>query len=337
MFAFNPLAFSIILTLSSSVFFAAIASNYVHAAAKFGGAGDWGCNSNTGKTVSLIKGKSPNYVAALGDYSYKTTAETSTPAKCWLDYISSIKSKTKITIGNHEDDSNEAFSTYMSSFGLSKTYYTWTYDHVRFIVMDSDKNSFSVGSSQYNFVLSELKKASLDSNINWIIVYIHKQFYTSPNTCGSSSCSNTGTDTTNLRNIYHKYFDQYGVDMVLNGHLHNYQRTFPIRYDSSSPESPIKTSSSAFDWTDPAGQIYVTVGTGGVNIHALKDKSSFVAKQQDDKFGALIISTEDSGNTLAGRYYTNDGAKFDTFKIHKSINTLATQYTYGPSLSLSGQ
>jgi hypothetical protein len=333
---YKTLTILVVSIFFSSIFLTSFASNYVYAAAKFGGAGDWGCNSNTGKTVSLIKGKSPNYVAALGDYSYLTTSDTSTPAQCWLDRIADIKSKTKITIGNHEDDSNEAFSTYMSKFGLSNTYYTWTYDHVRFIVMDSDRNSFSVGSSQYNFVISELKKASSDSNINWIIVYIHKQFYTSPNTCGSSSCSNTATDTKNLRNIYQKYFDQYGVDIVLNGHVHNYQRTFPIRYDSGSPESPIKTSSNAFDWTDPAGQIYVTVGTGGVNFHGLSNKASFVAKQQDDKFGALILSTEDNGNTLAGRYYTNDGAKFDTFKIHKSINAFA-QYTYGPSLSLSGQ
>ena len=70
--------------------------------------------------------------------------------------------------------------------------------------------------------------------------------YTSPNTCGSSSCSNTGTDATNLRNIYHAKFDQYGVDLVLNGHLHNYQRTYPIKYDPGSPSSPTVTDSKFY-------------------------------------------------------------------------------------------
>ena len=79
------------------------------------------------------------------------------------------------------------------------------------------------------------------------------------------------------------------------------------------------------------------VGTGGVNFHALSGKASFVVKQQDDKFGGLVISTEDSGNTLAGRYYTNDGAKFDTFKIHKANFAITSQYTFGPSLTLSGE
>jgi hypothetical protein len=330
MLALNIQTSSIVLALFSSVFFTSIVSNYTFAA-NFGAAGDWGCNSNTGQTVNTIKNKSPSYVAALGDYSYTSTAT------CWLDKISSIKSKTKIAIGNHEDDDSEGFSQYKSAFSLGNTYYTWTYDHVRFIVMDSDRVSYSVGSSQYNFVLSELQKASVDSNINWIIVYIHKPMYTSPNTCSSSSCSNTGSENRNLRNIYHKYFDQYGVDMVLDGHVHDYQRTYPIKYDSGSPDSPIKTSSNGFDWTDPTGEIFVMVGTGGVNFHALSGKASFVVKQQDDKFGGLVISTEDSGNTLAGRYYTNDGAKFDTFKIHKANFAITSQYTFGPSLTLSGE
>lgn len=56
--------------------------------------------------------------------------------------------------------------------------------------------------------------------------------------------------------------------------------------------------------------------------------------QQDDRFGALDISIENSGYKLAGRYYTNDGVKRDVFTITK---TGPASYSYGPSLSLSGQ
>ena len=80
---------------------------------------------------------------------------------------------------------HEGFSQYMSSFGLSQTYYAFTYGNVRVIVMDSDRNSFSEGSSQYNFVESQLQQASQDSNIKFIIAYIHKPLYTSANTCES--------------------------------------------------------------------------------------------------------------------------------------------------------
>lgn len=302
----------------------------------FGAAGDWGCNSNTGKTAALLKDKNPDRVLALGDYSYLTTSDASNPAQCWLDRISSIKSITRPATGNHEDDSNEGYSNYQNAFGFSSPYFAFTFNggtttQTRVIVMDSDRNSFSVGSSQYNFVLNELKK----TGYKWKIVYLHKQMYTSSNTCSSSSCSNTGSDATNLRNIYHKLFDQYGVDLVLNGHVHNYQRTFPIKYDSGSPSSPTITSTSSSTYNDPAGAIFVTVGTGGINFHGLSNRASWVKYQQDDFFGGLDVSIENNGDTLAGRYYTHDGVRRDTFYIQKPYTS--AQYSFGPSLSLSGE
>jgi hypothetical protein len=66
----------------------------------------------------------------------------------------------------------------------------------------------------------------------------------------------------------------------------------------------------------------------------LSGKSSFVASQQDDRFGALDLNIENNGYTLAGRYYTNDGVQRDFFKITK---TGTAQYTFGPSLTLSGE
>jgi hypothetical protein len=102
-FLFASLLLLIVL-ISSNVIFALSDFN-------FGAAGDWGCNSNTGKTVSNIKNRSPERVLALGDYSYVSTAT------CWLNKISSIKSIMKIAIGNHEDASDEGFSKYMSTFG----------------------------------------------------------------------------------------------------------------------------------------------------------------------------------------------------------------------------
>jgi hypothetical protein len=320
---FSRITFSLCVLISSLLIIHILTTygtNYA-LAYNFGAAGDWGCSSNTQKTLDNIRShSSPERILALGDYSYRTTAT------CWLNIINPVKSITKITIGNHEDDSGEGFSEYMSAFGLSKTYYSFTYGgNALVIVMDSDHSSYSIGSSQYNFVLGELQKS-----YKWKIIYLHKHMYTSPNTC----CPNTGTDATNLRNIYHSQFGKYGVDLVLSGHVHNYQRTFPIKYDRDSPSSPIVTSTASQDYFDPYGQIFVTVGTGGAFFHALSGKSSFVKYQQDDRFGGLDLSIENNGDTLAGRYYTNDGVKRDVFTITK---TGPASYSYGPSLSLSGQ
>ena len=295
----------------------------------FAAAGDWGCNSNTDSTVDNMDAKNPERVFALGDYSYTSTGS------CWFSRISPIDSITEIAIGNHEDDSDEGFSGYMSHFGLSQTYYSFNHQNTHVLVMDSDRNSFSSGSAQYNFVINDLQSASQNPNIGWIIVYIHKQFYTSPNTCSASSCENTASDTTSLRNTYHAKFEQYGVDLVLNGHIHNYQRTFPIKYDSGSPSSPTITSSNTNTYTNPTGQIFVTSGAGGVNFHALSGKSSFVAKQQDDKFGQLDIKITNNGAKLEGRFYSNSGSVLDSFSITKS-GTGSGTYHYDPSFTASG-
>lgn len=297
----------------------------------FGAAGDFGCGSNAQKTLNNIKSHTTvERFLALGDYSYQSSGS------CWLNMVdsSNLKPRTRIAIGNHEDDNDESYSQYTSFFGIINPYYATTYGNARIIVMDSDRTSYSSGSSQYNFIRSELQNAAANSNIKWIIVMIHKQFYTSSNTCGAGDCSNTHSTPTNLRNTYHPLFDQYGVDLVLNGHLHNYQRTYPIRYDSGSPSSPIVTNTHSWDYGDPTGAIFATVGTGGVNFHGLAGKGSWVKYQQDDRFGSLDISIENNGYTLAGRYYTNDGVKRDVFKLTK---TGTAQYTFGPSLSLSGE
>jgi hypothetical protein len=201
--------------------------------------------------------------------------------------------------------------------------------------MDSDRTSYSSGSAQYNFVVNDLQTASQNPNIKWIIVNIHKQMYTSPNTCGSSSCSNTASDATNLRNTYHAKFDQYGVDLVLNGHLHNYQRTFPIKYDPGSPSSPTVTDSASTDYIDPQGEIFATVGTGGINFHGLSGKSSFVKYQQDDDFGSLDILITNNGNKLVGKYFSDGGSKLDEFSITKTVGG-GGSYNYAPSFVATG-
>ena len=312
--------------------FTIISFEPVHALADFNidAVGDWGCNSNTASTVSKIDGRNPELVLALGDYSYQATAT------CWLNAINPIDSITKINIGNHEDEDSEDYNTYKNHFGLGNPYYSYNINNVHVLTMDSDRGSYASGSAQYNFVINDLQSASQNPNIKWIIVNLHKQMYTSPNTCGSSSCSNTGTDATNLRNIYHAKFDQYGVDLVLNGHLHNYQRTFPIKYDSGSPSSPTVTSSASTDYVDPEGEIFATVGTGGINFHALSDKSSFVKYQQDDFFGSLDVLITNNGDKLVGKYFSNGGSKLDEFSITKTGGGGGGSYNYAPGFTATG-
>ena len=302
-------------------------AKFAHADFNFDAVGDWGCNSNTKNTVTNIQGKKPERVLGLGDYSYTSTAT------CWLNTINPIKSITRINIGNHENDANEGNSQYMNAFGLSKQYYSFDYVNTHVLTMASEL-SFSKGSAQYTFVENDLKTAAANPNIKWIIVNYHRVMYTSPNTCSASTCEGSSS----LRDAYHPLFDKYRVDLVLQGHVHNYQRTFPLKYDTVSPSSPTRTSTSTSSYTDPEGQIFVTVGTGGINFHGLSGKSYFVVKQQDQKFGILDILMANDGTKLTGKYYRNgESTPYDTFIISKPISISSLKISTANKVTFTNQ
>ena len=262
----------------------------------------------------------------LGDYSYESSAD------CWLDAIQPIydsnnpnANNMQITIGNHEDSSSEDLNAYINAFSLTKQFgqvYSFNFHNVHFLSMATEI-SYSTSSSQNAFVKQDLAAASQNQNIDWIIVYFHKPMYSSPSSC--SSCSGESS----LRDIYHPLFDQYGVDLVLEGHTHDYQRSFPIKFNPNSKSNPIITDTNnknnynfPSNPTQAHGQIHSIIGTGGVNFHSLKTplKSYFVYGQSKE-FGFLNIDIQNNGQTLVGKFLSNErspSTPLDQFTITKS-------------------
>jgi predicted MPP superfamily phosphohydrolase len=267
--------------------------------------GDWGCTKNTEATVNNTKSKNPELLLALGDYSYQKTSA------CWLNIIKPLDSVTKINVGNHDDESDALLHEYLNHFGLSNQYYSYNIKDIHILTM-STEGTFSIGSKQFNFVVKDLENAATDPKIKWIIVNMHIPMYTSPNTCAERTCAGDKS----LRDTYHTLFDKYGVDLVLEGHVHNYQRSYPIKYNQQDPSKPLITSSSKNNYNNPAGEIYAIVGTGGVNLHGLSGKSAFMASQQDSKFGVLDFHF--NGDKLDATFVSNDGKIMDQFSVTKT-------------------
>jgi hypothetical protein len=273
----------------------------------FAAAGDWGCNSNTNKTISSMQSKNPELVLGLGDYSYKITAG------CWLQMIDPIDEKMKIVIGNHDSEPLSLLNEYGSHFNLTKQYYSFDYQNVHFIAMSTEL-PWTKSSAQYKFVKDDLLKASIDPNIDWIVVFYHDIAYTSPSVKHAKS---------SLRDTYHPLFDRYNVDLVLQAHQHNYQRTYPLRYNNDNPSNPIETSTNTSAYNnDPLGQIYATVGTGGVgiadgeSIYDLEGKAPFVVTQFKG-YGFINIDVINNGTTFDAVFYANNGTIKDQFSITK--------------------
>ena len=89
---------------------------------------------------------------------------------------------------------------------------------------------YEPGSVQYQFNENDLKTVSADPKIDWLFTVESTPIYT--------SSSNHQADLT-LRNAYYSFFDQYGVDLVFPSDNHNYQRTFPLKYNIDSSNNSI--------------------------------------------------------------------------------------------------
>ena len=275
--------------------------------------GDWGCTSNTSNTVDNIVDRDPELVLGLGDYSYENSAD------CWFGIVDPIIDKMIIAIGDHEHnvtgegENPGLLNEYMNRSGLEKQYYTYRYGNA-FVLVMSQEVPYRNDSKQFDFVVNSLSKASSDPDVDWIIVASHTPFYNSPS---------VRPDFGTLRNTYHELFEEHGVDLVLWGDVHNYERTHPIVFNDDESDSPIPTSTNGETHVDPEGQIFVTVGTGGQSIHPFDGKNPYIVTQFEG-YGFLDIrittTTNDGGEKrLVGTFYDNDdgGQIQDQFTVIK--------------------
>jgi hypothetical protein len=278
----------------------------------FAATGDWGCKPETINTLNSINANNPELVLGLGDYAYKNDAT------CWFQIINPIYHKMKIAIGNHDAreyieegtrPSPARLKQYMTHFNLSRQYYSFDYQNVHFVAM-SVETLYGVGSKQFDFVKSDLQKAASNQNVDWIVVFNHDLAYSSP--------SNSTKSLIKLRGTYHPLFEKYGVDLVLQAHNHNYQRSYPIKFNPTNSSSPIITDLNASNYKDPDGQIFATVGTGGVNqFHEFVGKSPYTVTQFKG-YGFLNLAVANNGTTLVGEFLDNSGMTRDHFSISKS-------------------
>jgi len=263
--------------------------------------GDWGCNLNTETIVKNMQEKDPEIVLGLGDYSYKDSSE------CWFETVEPLIENMRISIGNHDTDSSEKLKSYFENFGLENQYYSFDFRNVHFIVLSTEP-LLILNSTQYSFVEKDLINTASDPRYDWIIIYYHMPSYISPNSAHEPLI--------NFTSLYHPLFEKYGVDLVLQGHVHNYERSFPIKFDPNNSTNPIITDRNENLYNEPDGQIFATVGTGGAALHSFRGKD-YHAFTQYVGFGFMNIEIVDEGKTLDAKFYTRDGSIWDHFIIRK--------------------
>lgn len=274
-------------------------------------AGDWGCQSMTQQVVNLIIERAPNVVVSGGDNSYDSSVT------CWITRMNQIKSALpgltfKGVIGNHDNESSSKRNANLAFYGESVSFYSFNVENIHIICFDSEI-SFSTSSAQYAFIKADIEAARANPAIQWTMILLHKNFVTAE----TRHSGNQG----NVTAIYMPILDTNQVDLILTGHNHNYQRTFPIRNNASDPETPIVTDATAGPYTQGVGRIHLVVGTGGRDsgsgLYSIDNSPAFNAFQTDSENGVLELVTSNNGQTLTGRFITVDGETLDTFVINR--------------------
>ena len=103
-----------------------------------------------------------------------------------------------------------------------------------------------------------LRTARADETIDWIVVQMHQS--------ALSSSTDNGCDA-GIRQAWLPLFDRYEVDLVLNGHDHDYERSYPVR--GFTPGLGTSTFAGG-TVTQASGPVTLpsTAGPDGEHVHA---------------------------------------------------------------------
>lgn len=230
----------------------------------FTAVGDKGATSDSTLINSAIAAQNADLHLIAGDLAY-TSSDSN--YHTWIEQQSVYAASAALmpAWGNHDLD-KPPYSFAQAHFAVptngtsTERYYSYPVGNTHFLAIDSNTdNSTKPGSAQYTFIESDLAAAASDPNIKWIIVYFHRNVY---------SGGGNHSDSTSLRANLQPLFDKYNVDLVFQGHNHNYVRTKPLTYDSLIKDNSNNFGPEVYNFSTAGhGQIYLLVGGGGASLH----------------------------------------------------------------------
>jgi hypothetical protein len=244
------------------------------------------------------------------------------------------------TIGNHETYSVEpdGLHAYLSIFTLptageaggepsgNERYYSFNYGNIHIVCLDSEESGRAPGSPMLTWLEEDLAANTND----WTIAMWHSPPYSKGSHDSDNLFDNFGNMTDMRANIV-PILERYGVDLVLCGHSHNYERSFLMDghygFSDSLTPSMIKDSGSGRpEDTGPyckpdtgpganQGTVYVVAGSSGwATIQTGYHPVMYTALL---RMGSLVLDID--GHRLDARFLRETGAIDDHFTIVKGV------------------
>jgi hypothetical protein len=255
------------------------------------------------RIAKLIWDQRPHFVINLGDV---TDGGTKSRKPDWnLEYFlafTQLHSRVPVFAvpGNGEWGNRELYwyRQYMAAptdQGNGPGYYSFSYGDADFFMLDSNPRDadFKPGGLQYMWLEQKLAR----STARWKIVCHHHPGYTS--SAGSSFGGKPAMLVDEGVQPITALYERYGVAIALAGHIHHYERSYPIKGRR----------------LDPAGVIYVTSGGGGGNLQDFAPVRSWFTAMSHRGYHYCSISID--GGRLELRMYDSEGSLRDRLELRK--------------------
>jgi hypothetical protein len=237
-----------------------------------------------GDITTAVERATPLFNLVNGDLCYANLSDDR--VRTWSDWFENNSRSARYrpwmpAAGNHENELGNGpigYGAYQTYFALPDSgsdrelrglWYAFTAGSVRVISLQNDDICYQDGGNSYvrgysagaqkRWLESELERTRSDDSIDWVVVCMHQ-------TAVSTGERTNGADL-GIREDWLPLFDRFGVDLVVCGHEHHYERSHPIRgtlpSDTLTP-IPVDTQPDLIDTSK--GTVHLVIGGGGTSI-----------------------------------------------------------------------
>jgi hypothetical protein len=286
----------------------------------------------------------------LGDNAYNDGLDAEYQAAAF-DMYSALLRKTVLwpAYGNHDGYGSDAGTNtgpYFDIFTLpkqgeaggvasgSEAYYSFDYANMHFVCLES----FETDRSPAAPMLTWLQRDLAATTQPWVIVFFHHPPYSK-----GSHDSDAEIELMEMRQNAVPILENFGVDLVLSGHSHSYERSFLLdgHYGTSTTftEAMKRDAGSGRPdqsgaYTKPSsgmapheGAVYVVAGVSGQTGGGTLDYPAMYVSQAT--LGSLVLDV--NGSRLDAAFVDSTGVRRDYFSIVKGSGSLARPYGGTPA------
>lgn len=200
------------------------------------------------------------------------------------------------SLGNHERN-HQNYYDYMSLPDENgESFYSFDYGNAHFIALNSnsDEEPYGPDSKQTQWLIKDLEA---NKDAEWKIVFFHHPLFRCHPTRGIEE----------QRWVWQEVFEKHGIDLVVNGHDHYYQRTYAVGNYQGEPSR---------------GVYHVISGGGGAPNYPIVPKVHAANRRSVHHFTVMDFM----GDRIVGRAIDAEGNIFDAFVFDKEAENAPEEF-----------